>query len=589
MSTTSSQIASPQKRKLKLLIWIAGLSAACYLAIAWLSQWFDASVTGSQRPIIGVLVLLAMAFVLYCQAVLLAIHLPPSRRLTGLIVIAACLFRVIMLVSVPIQEIDIYRYMWDGAVSSQGISPWRYTPKQIESAGPRNTQDKDLLRLVHLCEQNPSLATVLERVHYEHLPTIYPATSQAVFWLATQTTPAQASVNVRLLVMKFWLVVCDLGVVLLVIKLLQLCQLPVALSLIYAWCPLVMKEIANSGHLDSIAVLLTTLAIYLLARALFAHADRERGSARQTAILMLAALVLAAAIGAKLYPVILIPLIAWMTIKRMGWTATLLSGAVVLVATTVLLWPMLPRAWVSDTDPTGSSVTPGQVPALPIEIGTTPIDMPPAIANPDDNDPGRGLTVFLSEWEMNDFVFMLVHENLKPGDLFPKNRAVWFSIVPGPWRKSVVDFAADSFSISKKRAPFLITRVVTGVAFLLIAGWLAVQAARCSQATGLFRAAFLTIAWFWLLSPTQNPWYWLWALPLLPFVRNRAWLAISGLVLIYYLRFWFRYQLEHTAVAWTPYSGSEFFDYVVTWFEYGPWFVWLSVESLRGWKRTQRD
>ena len=26
--------------------------------------------------------------------------------------------------------------------------------------------------------------------------------------------------------------------------------------------------------------------------------------------------------------------------------------------------------------------------------------------------------------------------------------------------------------------------------------------------------AFLVLAWFWLLSPTQNPWYWTWALPL---------------------------------------------------------------------------
>ena len=39
--------------------------------------------------------------------------------------------------------------------------------------------------------------------------------------------------------------------------------------MIYAWCPLVIKEIANSGHLDALAYFLATLAIYLAASAAF--------------------------------------------------------------------------------------------------------------------------------------------------------------------------------------------------------------------------------------------------------------------------------------------------------------------------------
>ncbi|MFM9961618.1 MAG: hypothetical protein ACKV2Q_10370 [Planctomycetaceae bacterium] len=50
-------------------------------------------------------------------------------------------------------------------------------------------------------------------------------------------------------------------------------------------------------------------------------------------------------------------------------------------------------------------------------------------------------------------------------------------------------------------------------------------------------ATFLIIAWYWLLLPTQNPWYLTWCLPFLPFARGRAWFALSVLAFVYYLRF----------------------------------------------------
>ena len=90
------------------------------------------------------------------------------------------------------------------------------------------------------------------------------------------------------------------------------------------------------------------------------------------------------------------------------------------------------------------------------------------------------------------------------------------------------------------------------------------------------RVAFLTLAWLWLLSPTQNPWYWTWALPLVPWARGRAWLAVSGFVLVYYLRFWFLYEYGEALVRATGYPGAEHFDFVVTWLEYAPWLLWLA-------------
>jgi len=85
----------------------------------------------------------------------------------------------------------------------------------------------------------------------------------------------------------------------------------------------------------------------------------------------------------------------------------------------------------------------------------------------------------------------------------------------------------------------------------------------------------------WLLCPTQNPWYWTWALPLLPFARSRVWLAVSGLSLLYHLRFWLSYHWPDTSVWESGYFGPVFFDFVVTWVEFAPWLLLLAIGFAR--------
>lgn len=82
------------------------------------------------------------------------------------------------------------------------------------------------------------------------------------------------------------------------------------------------------------------------------------------------------------------------------------------------------------------------------------------------------------------------------------------------------------------------------------------------------------------LVPAANSnydWYLAWCLPLLPFARNRAWLALSGVAFFYYIRFWLTSQFPQPLLA-TRYPGPQFFDYVVTWIEFLPWLMWLMWE-----------
>jgi hypothetical protein len=163
----------------------------------------------------------------------------------------------------------------------------------------------------------------------------------------------------------------------------------------------------------------------------------------------------------------------------------------------------------------------------------------------------------------------------------PPHQRAWFSVVPERWRTALVGALVDTLGLDRDIAPFVFTRAVTSLVFLVLAGFFAWRGARWDTAEGFLRYGFLTIAWFWLLLPTGNPWYWTWAMPLLPFARSRAWLALSGLAMLYYLRFWLVYHFPDAGVVGTRYAGGLFFDYVVAWLEFAPFFVALASSSVR--------
>ena len=186
---------------------------------------------------------------------------------------------------------------------------------------------------------------------------------------------------------------------------------------------------------------------------------------------------------------------------------------------------------------------------------------------------------------MNDFIFLVIFENLKPTAGVHAEQVPWFSCVPEAWREAAIVRWAASWDIHPIQAAFYASRAVTGTAFVLLLGYFIAAAYRQGTAVAWMRTLFLTTAWFWLLCPTQNPWYWAWALPLVPFARSRAWLWLSGLVMAYYLRFWLGYHWPEQAVLGTAYRGEQFFDFVVTWLEYLPWFIglaWTSRSVVRG-------
>ena len=620
------------------------VSFLLYGVIAGLSRDFSYGSAGADRPLLEVLGLFDVAFAIYLWQIRLVSRNSMHGSTMPMIVLLGVAFRILLLFSEPIQEVDAYRYLWDGQVVAAASNPWRYAPQEVLDVSPNELADEGLLELVGVRDGSRVMSQILERVHYGELTTVYPPVSQAVFALAAVLTPDSFSVRGHLIVMKTLIVAFDLATWWMLCMLLRHVGMRVEWSIIYAWCPLVLKEFANSGHLDSIAVFLTVCAAYGMVRAIFPHSPpdedladdnlTEKMSSRRWSIF--AAAMTTLAIGAKLYPLILGPVLFLSVGRRIGWRHAVVTSICCLLCSCLIIFPMVAQYENGVTDKGQGRIVADTLP-LPFEpqmpgesFNNDAVPVPSETRTTNDANEA-GLKAFARRWQMNDFLFLILFENLRaraepqsvassgtdqggrsnsdstvfepalPGeqlrqatspikDAKPRlSHIPWFIVTPNEWRRSLASQVEAAMGLPAERVPFLLTRSITTAAFLIIACWLAWRAAGASEPVEWLRAVFLTIAWFWLLLPTQNPWYWIWALPFLPFATSRAWLAVSGLTMMYYFRFWLRYHAMDTSILGTGYAGPEFFDYVVSWFEFGPLLVWLLFEWIRGQASVDRS
>jgi hypothetical protein len=206
--------------------------------------------------------------ILYLAAAFLILTQPVDRFTFPIILTVAIACRLATLFAEPYLSSDIYRYVWDGIVQHAHISPYRYVPGDPALA---------FLRAPH-----QDIFDNINRRDYAH--TIYPPIAQALFYLITWISPTVTF-------MKTVMVLFEGVTIYALITLLHRLGIRREQALLYAWCPLLIWEIAGSGHLDSAAMAFIALA--LLARY------RKRP--------ILTGLFLALAVLLKFYPLILLP------------------------------------------------------------------------------------------------------------------------------------------------------------------------------------------------------------------------------------------------------------------------------------------
>ena len=239
----------------------AGLGCAlAYGVLAWFAR------QPGEPPLLLFLGLAAgaalLTFGLYAYYRRRPVEALPVGRLIGWAVV----FRVCGLIGGPFYEDDFYRYLWDAYRFVEDGTPYGVAPEAFfaDPAVPAEFQ------------------RILDQVNYPELPTIYGPVTELLFLAGYGLRPGS---------------VAALGTMLVVVDLLAIGLLlrlaPARAVLLYAWCPLVVKEVAFAAHPDGAAVCL------LLGAVVLAQRDRLRG----------AAVCLALAVGAKVLALLLVPFV----------------------------------------------------------------------------------------------------------------------------------------------------------------------------------------------------------------------------------------------------------------------------------------
>ena len=154
----------------------------------------------------------------------------------GRLLVWAVAFRLCGLVGGPFYEDDFYRYLWDGYRFATTGTPYGAAPEAffVDPGVPAAFQ------------------SVLNGINYPELPTIYAPVTQFIFLLGYWLQPGSVTV------LQAILIAIDLVAVGLLLRL-----APARNVMLYAWCPLVVKEIAFTAHPDGVGICLLLAAVVL--------------------------------------------------------------------------------------------------------------------------------------------------------------------------------------------------------------------------------------------------------------------------------------------------------------------------------------
>lgn len=230
-------------------------------------------------------------------------HRLPLRWLWAVPVVS----RLLLLATEPTLSDDVYRYLWDGHVLTNGINPYRYAV----AAPALDGIEIPIRELVN----NPDLST-------PYLPT-----AQLVFALLALTLPTSA------LAVQAVMAALDVAVAVVLWRLLPQAGFPARRAMLYLWHPLVIVEAAHGAHFDSLMTVLacTALLVAVAPRAPSTALAAGPGRGERWRRLLdqaVSPIALALAALTRVLPVLFAPVLWW----RWTWSQRALS-----VATTVLL------------------------------------------------------------------------------------------------------------------------------------------------------------------------------------------------------------------------------------------------------------
>lgn len=211
-----------------------------------------------------------------------------GEAVTRWILLGAVALRGIVLLGEPGLSDDVYRYVWEGGLTAEGVSPYAWAPDAPEHAARRATW-----------------AGTYERMNNPDVSAAYPPAAQLAHAAVVTAAggPAIEDGDRAVTALRLFFVACDLAVCLLLARWLRTERCDPRRLTAWAWCPLVVIEFAGSAHFDALGILLAVAAWTVL--------PRSRGAREGVGALLLAGGVLV-----KWLPLVFLPFVARKRLRR---------------------------------------------------------------------------------------------------------------------------------------------------------------------------------------------------------------------------------------------------------------------------------
>ncbi|MTI22258.1 DUF2029 domain-containing protein, partial [Fulvivirga sp. RKSG066] len=240
---------------------VVALSAAVYIYIGYFIERYHS-------------VSLISSYILLFFAYWWLLKRSTSLSLPGLIFLGVA-FRCLLLFGLPTLSDDIFRFVWDGRLIVEGINPFSQLPSEYIAA---NQLPGTLTKELFFQLNSPDYFT------------IYPPFAQFVFWLSATLSPD--SVLGSAVIIRSLIILAEIGTIYFLVKLADYYKIKKRNILWYVLNPLVILELTGNLHFEAFMIFFLVASIYLLL----------------TQRVVMASLLFAMAISAKLIPLIILPL-----------------------------------------------------------------------------------------------------------------------------------------------------------------------------------------------------------------------------------------------------------------------------------------
>lgn len=157
-------------------------------------------------------------------------------------------FRLVFIAAIPNLSQDFYRFLWDGRLLIQGVSPYLFTPDASAA-------------LIVTVEQSKQLIDGMGSLNASHFSN-YPPVNQLFFAIAAQLSGT--SVIGSVIVLRTTIILADVGILYFGKKIIEKLGLPVKNIFWYFLNPFIIIELTGNLHFEGVMLFFFVWALYLL-------------------------------------------------------------------------------------------------------------------------------------------------------------------------------------------------------------------------------------------------------------------------------------------------------------------------------------